>query len=60
MDNSGIRIHYTSKLRQHDAGVITVGILENKQQIIPPHYSDFVEGHDMSPECFNEVNTYDQ
>ena len=36
VDNSGIRIYYTEKLRQYDAGVMNLGHKVEPTQIIPP------------------------
>ncbi|XP_068239142.1 DBH-like monooxygenase protein 1 isoform X1 [Palaemon carinicauda] len=35
-DNSGVRIHYTHKLRQYDAGILTLGHIVSPTHIIPP------------------------
>lgn len=46
VDNSGLRIYYTSKLRQHDAGILSVGMQPNWRHIIPPGQESVVsEGH---------------
>lgn len=46
VDNSGLRIYYTPKLRQHDAGVLSVGMQPNWRHIIPPGQDSVVsEGH---------------
>ncbi|XP_063706695.1 MOXD1 homolog 2 [Culicoides brevitarsis] len=46
VDNSGLRIYYTPKLRQHDAGVLSIGMQPNWRHIIPPGQDSVVsEGH---------------
>ncbi|XP_058831932.1 MOXD1 homolog 2-like [Topomyia yanbarensis] len=46
MDNSGLRLYYTTILRKHDAGVLSVGIQPNWRHIIPPGQERVVsEGH---------------
>lgn len=53
VDNSGIRITITSKLRQHDAGFLTMGniISPNWAQFIPPGDPDFVQKAYCSMRC---------
>uniref|UniRef100_A0A182M269 Copper type II ascorbate-dependent monooxygenase C-terminal domain-containing protein n=1 Tax=Anopheles culicifacies TaxID=139723 RepID=A0A182M269_9DIPT len=46
VDNSGLKLFYTHKLRQHDAGVLSVGLDPNWRHIIPPRQEKVVsEGH---------------
>ncbi|XP_052873199.1 MOXD1 homolog 2-like [Anopheles cruzii] len=46
VDNSGLRLFYTSTLRGHDAGVLSVGMDPNWRHIIPPGQEHVVsEGH---------------
>ena len=48
-DSSGLRLHYTDKLRTHDAGILSVGIDPNWRHIIPPGQPEVVsEGHCIS------------
>lgn len=45
-DNSGMRLLYTDRLRNHDAGVLSVGIDPNWRHIIPPGQPEVIsEGH---------------
>lgn len=37
LDSSGLRFHYTSQLREYQAGILTVGWLVSERMIIPPH-----------------------
>jgi hypothetical protein len=46
IDNSGLRLYYTEKLRKHDAGVLSIGIDPNWRHIIPPGQLEVTsEGH---------------
>ncbi|EDS28432.1 conserved hypothetical protein [Culex quinquefasciatus] len=46
VDNSGLKIYYSSALRSHDAGVLSVGMDPNWRHIIPPGQEHVVsEGH---------------
>lgn len=46
LDDSGLRIHVTAALRQHDAGVLSLGINPDWRHIIPPGHEKVVsEGH---------------
>ncbi|KAL4219675.1 DBH-like monooxygenase protein 1 [Mactra antiquata] len=53
VDSSGIRITYTSELRQHEAGFMTVGniISPNWAQFIPPGETDFLQKAYCSMKC---------
>lgn len=46
VDNSGLRLYYSSSLRRHDAGILSVGVEPNWRHIIPPEQEHVVsEGH---------------
>ncbi|XP_076382479.1 DBH like monooxygenase olf413 [Megalopta genalis] len=48
-DSSGLRLHYTDRLRTHDAGILSVGIDPNWRHTIPPGQPEVVsEGHCIS------------
>lgn len=40
-DNSGLRIHYTKNLRQHDGGIMINGVTTSNTQLIPPRQKSF-------------------
>ncbi|XP_059212259.1 DBH-like monooxygenase protein 2 homolog [Centropristis striata] len=40
-DSSGLRLHYTATLRQHDVGILTTGIFPQSNYKIPPNASQF-------------------
>ncbi|XP_078511754.1 putative DBH-like monooxygenase protein 2 [Lissotriton helveticus] len=54
-DNSGIRIHYTTVLRIHNAGVLTTGILVEKLAFIPPKAYAFKQTSVCKTDKFNQV-----
>ncbi|KAG5279513.1 hypothetical protein AALO_G00078590 [Alosa alosa] len=41
VDNSGLRFHYTSQLRKHDAGVLMAGLAVAPGYSIPPNATSF-------------------
>ncbi|XP_053994573.1 MOXD1 homolog 2 isoform X1 [Hylaeus volcanicus] len=48
-DSSGLRLHYTDRLRTHDAGILSIGIDPNWRHIIPPGQPEVIsEGHCIS------------
>ncbi|CAB3253214.1 unnamed protein product [Arctia plantaginis] len=55
LDNSGIRIHYTSALRQHDAALLGAGIGVSALHVIPPKQKQYRTVGICSPECTNET-----
>uniref|UniRef100_T1IHN6 DOMON domain-containing protein n=1 Tax=Strigamia maritima TaxID=126957 RepID=T1IHN6_STRMM len=51
VDSSGIQIHYTSQLRQYDAGILELGLDDTPKMAIPPLQNEFkLSGHCI-PEC---------
>ncbi|XP_031437893.1 DBH-like monooxygenase protein 1 homolog [Clupea harengus] len=54
LDSSGLRLFYTPKLRQYDAGVIETGVWVSLYHMLPPGMQDYVsEGH-CTRECLQE------
>ena len=51
LDSSGIRIFYTSRLRQYDLGLVTVGHRRTPFLTVPPRQARFVISGHCSPEC---------
>ncbi|KAI1897239.1 hypothetical protein AGOR_G00081260 [Albula goreensis] len=41
VDDSGLRFHYTSQLRQYDAAVLDVGLFVNGNYVLPPKATAF-------------------
>lgn len=55
VDHSGFRIHYTSELRPHDAGMIISGITVSETQILPPKQKLFRNIGICGPSCLDPV-----
>ena len=56
MDNSGIRLHMTPTLREHDIGAILIGSDVGPFMLIPPHFNTLTyRGHCMS-QCLQYVS----
>ena len=51
VDNSGLSILYTDKLREHDVFNVNLGAGVNVQHIIPPNQESFISGGRVSAEC---------
>ena len=56
VDDSGLRLFYTEKLRTYDAGTLTVGHSVNPNMIIPPRQTWKTVGH-CSGHCTEEVRS---
>lgn len=41
VDSSGVRLHYTDKLRKHDGGIFVTGTIVSPLHIIPPHQTAY-------------------
>ncbi|XP_045500317.1 MOXD1 homolog 1-like [Colias croceus] len=55
LDNSGIRIHYTPVLRNHDAALLGAGIGVSVLHVIPPKQRAYRTVGICSPECTNST-----
>ncbi|CAH2092791.1 unnamed protein product [Euphydryas editha] len=55
LDNSGIRIHYTPVLRDHDAALLGAGIGISALHVIPPKQKAYRTVGICSPECTNST-----
>ena len=54
-DNSGLRIHMTPTLREHDIGIMSLGVVVDEGMIIPPHFESLrYRGHCRS-DCLQQV-----
>jgi len=51
IDNSGIRIRYTEKLRRYDTGMLLLGSEVNFLQFIPPQQRSFISTGHCTPDC---------
>lgn len=55
VDSSGLRLLYTPKLRDYDAGVMETGVWVSLYHMLPPGMQDYItEGH-CTQECLQEV-----
>ncbi|XP_045451194.1 MOXD1 homolog 1-like [Melitaea cinxia] len=54
-DNSGIRIHYTPVLRDHDAALLGAGVGVSALHVIPPKQKAYRTVGICSPECTNST-----
>nr|XP_036230713.1 MOXD1 homolog 1 [Bactrocera oleae] len=53
VDHSGFRIHYTSHLRPHDAGIMISGVSVSDTQLIPPGQKLYRNIGICGPSCSN-------
>ncbi|XP_067141859.1 DBH-like monooxygenase protein 1 homolog [Centruroides vittatus] len=54
VDSSGLRITYTSRLREHDSGTLTIGSLWYPCMFVPPKQEEFtISGH-AHPSCLRQ------
>ena len=56
VDNSGMRLWYTSTPREHNAGIVDVGHRITEDQIIPPNSKNFTTTGIMMGDCTNQVS----
>ncbi|XP_078694608.1 DBH-like monooxygenase protein 1 homolog [Branchiostoma floridae x Branchiostoma belcheri] len=52
-DSSGLRLTLTPELRDHDMGILEVGVLVNKHHVVPPSAEGFVSAGFCNPNCLN-------
>ncbi|KAH9523467.1 DBH-like monooxygenase protein 1 [Bulinus truncatus] len=55
VDNSGLRIYFTSQLREHDAGQLGISNKANKNLIIPPFEEKFHSSGYCHEECISKA-----
>ncbi|KAG7172985.1 Dopamine beta-hydroxylase-like [Homarus americanus] len=51
VDSSGLALHYKNHLRQHDAGIMELGLEYTSKMAIPPHMTTFTLSGYCVPEC---------
>lgn len=51
IDGSGLRIYYTPKLRQYDAGTLMIGAAVSPRSFIPPRQKEYIVTGHGNPEC---------
>lgn len=57
-DNSGIRLHYTRRLRENDGGMIISGVSVSDTQMIPPQQKMYRNVGICGPSCTSSVSTH--
>ncbi|GBP39913.1 MOXD1 homolog 1 [Eumeta japonica] len=55
LDSSGIRVHFTSELRRHDAGVLGLGVGVSALHVIPPKQLQYRTAGICSAECSRKM-----
>lgn len=58
VDSSGFRLHYTNKLRKHDAGIMINGVTTSNTQLIPPKQKLFKNIGICGPTCTGNENVF--
>lgn len=56
VDTSGLRIHYTNRLRENDGGILVTGITLSPLHIIPPKQVEFKSAGYCSTDCTEKVS----
>ncbi|MPD06184.1 Dopamine beta-hydroxylase [Portunus trituberculatus] len=51
VDSSGLGLHYTKRLRAHDAAIMELGLEYTAKMAIPPHLPSFTLSGYCVPEC---------
>lgn len=54
-DTSGMRLHYTSDLRENEGGILTTGIVLSSLHFIPPYQRDYRTAGYCSTGCTKET-----
>lgn len=55
IDTTGLRIQYTSKLRQHEGGILVTGITLSPLHVIPPKQTEFKSAGYCCTNCTEEL-----
>ncbi|KAA0192044.1 hypothetical protein HAZT_HAZT001912 [Hyalella azteca] len=55
IDSSGLRLFYTSTLRQHDSGTLELGLPPRPTLIVPPQSAEFRAVGHCSPACTSQA-----
>lgn len=56
VDTTGLRMHYTNKVRENDAGILVTGVTLSPLHIIPPEQKEYKSGGYCSTGCTKEVS----
>ncbi|CAH1109625.1 unnamed protein product [Psylliodes chrysocephalus] len=54
-DTFGLRLHYTSELRENEAGILITGVAPSTLHFIPPYQNEYKTAGYCSIECTREV-----
>lgn len=55
IDTTGLRMHYTKKLRENEAGILVTGVTLSPLHIIPPEQQEYKSAGYCSTSCTKEV-----
>ncbi|KAI4499302.1 hypothetical protein M0802_005562 [Mischocyttarus mexicanus] len=55
IDSSGVRIHLTPKLRNHEAGILVAGVAVSPLHFIPPRQKEYATAGYCTPHCTNTM-----
>lgn len=55
VDTSGLKLHYTSELRENEAGVLVTGVAPSTLHFIPPYQTEYKTAGYCSIDCTKEV-----
>ncbi|CAG9832084.1 unnamed protein product [Diabrotica balteata] len=55
LDTSGLRLHYTSELRENEAGILITGVAPSTLHFIPPYQKEYKTAGYCSIDCTKEV-----
>ncbi|CAG9812511.1 unnamed protein product [Phaedon cochleariae] len=54
-DTSGLRVHYTSELRENEGGILLTGVAPSTMHLIPPYQDEYKTAGYCSIDCTKEV-----
>ena len=54
-DHSGLKIHMTPTVREHDIGIMSVGVVVDEGMIIPPHFESLTYIGQCKSDCLHKV-----
>lgn len=55
IDSSGVRLHFTSKLRSQEAGILVTGVAVSPLHLVPPKQKEYATAGYCTPHCTNTV-----
>lgn len=54
-DSSGVRVHFTSKLRPEEAGILVTGVAVSPLHLVPPRQKEYATAGYCTSDCTNMV-----